>query len=80
MAIKISKIEVHAEKCVTCLQCQLNCSFLKTNEFNPSAAHIIVERLDDAPQIGFTEECDECGVCARYCMYGALVLKKGEAR
>lgn len=79
MAFKISRIEVHAENCVTCLQCQLNCSFQKTKEFNPSAAHIIIERVDDAPQIRFTKECDECGVCARYCIYGALVLRKGGA-
>ena len=70
----LSWVEVHPEKCTGCIICQLECSFTKLGVFNPAEARIIIDRVDDDPQISFTDECDECGVCARACIYKALVL------
>ncbi|MDY6918375.1 MAG: 4Fe-4S binding protein [Chloroflexota bacterium] len=51
--------------------------------FNPSKARIRVRRLvgaDTEYEISFTGECDNCGICARYCPYGALVQEsRGDA-
>jgi Fe-S-cluster-containing hydrogenase component 2 len=63
--------------CTGCLRCQLACSELRTGAFNPSAAHIQVRFSDTACAIGFSEQCEACGVCADHCFYGALE-KRGE--
>ena len=68
------KIDVHREKCTGCIICQLECSFVKLGVFNPAESRILIYRIDDDPQIEFTDECDNCGICARLCPYGALVL------
>ena len=68
-------IEIHDDRCVGCLTCQLRCSFLKTGEFNPLASMLVIDRLVNGDRtITFTSECDECGVCAHFCAYGALKL------
>jgi len=57
------------------LICQLCCSLVHYKTFNPSTARILV-RLAGEPEIGFTDDCDECGTCARFCVYGALEVKE----
>lgn len=66
------KIDVAAERCTGCLRCQLACSDLYTKAFNPSSARIRVDLLGVNCSIGFTEECNECGVCVDHCFYDAL--------
>ena len=68
-------IEVHPEKCTGCLICQLCCSLIHHKTFNPSMARILV-RLTDDSEIIFTDDCDKCGTCARFCVYGALEVKE----
>lgn len=69
------KIEVRPERCTGCLICQLRCSFEYTpNIFNPSKARIVTYPTDGR-KISFTEECNNCGLCARFCVYGALEIK-----
>lgn len=49
--------------------------------FNPSKARIKVRRLvgrDTEYEISFSKECDVCGICARYCPYGALTQERKE--
>lgn len=69
------KILVHPEKCSGCQSCQLACSFNYTDTFNPSAARIIINPID-GNQITFTEDCNQCGICAKFCVYGTLELVK----
>jgi len=72
-------ITVYAERCTGCLICELRCSLRWVKEFNPSQSAIIIRRLVGAEneyQISFTEKCDNCGICARYCPYGALIQEK----
>ena len=78
--MKRKKILVHTENCVRCYRCQLECSFLKTGIFNPEEAFIKVDWdwINDDAKIIFTDDCDNCGICADACIYEALTPGKGE--
>jgi len=68
-------ILIDAAKCAGCRTCELRCSFRYQQAFNPSRANIGIHRLvgaDTEYAISFTSDCDDCGICARYCPYGAL--------
>lgn len=66
-------IAVDAGKCVGCLTCCMYCSFVKHGIINPLKAYIkVVNSLEKVNDIYFTDDCNNCGVCARYCPYGAL--------
>ena len=72
-------IETNPEKCTGCLICQFQCSNLYHKEFNVSKARIsIVKSPYDTQNIIFTEECTNCGTCAKFCAYGALKIIEGE--
>lgn len=65
--------------CAGCRLCQLRCSLKFEGAFNPSRARLKIQRLVNQPteySIAFTDDCDACGLCARYCPYGALVRKR----
>ena len=69
-------IGVLPEKCAGCLICELRCALRFEKSFLLSGAAIEVRRTGDgAYRIAFTDRCDNCGICARYCMYGALFQK-----
>jgi ferredoxin len=70
----LTKIAVHPERCKTCGICMLQCSFAKEKKFSPSDSRIIVGWEGYEPSINFREDCDECGICARFCVYGTLEL------
>lgn len=72
------KIHVDTHNCAQCLLCQLMCSFRYTKSFNISKSRINIDI--DRRSICFSDECNNCGVCARYCAYGALMIenKRGE--
>ena len=79
----MGKREIKAEplKCKGCLICELRCSLRFEGAFNPSKAAIIVRRKVGSEaefDISFPERCDNCGICARFCPYGALLFQKGE--
>lgn len=72
-------IAADPSKCCGCLICELRCSLRFEKAFNPSKAAIKIVRLVGAEnefEISFTEKCDNCGICARHCPYGALVQEK----
>jgi ferredoxin len=72
-------ITVRASKCTGCLVCELRCSFRFEKTFNPAKAAIQVRRQVSSAseyKIGFTEKCDRCGLCVRFCSYGALTQEK----
>jgi len=68
-------IKVDAAKCCGCLICEMRCSLIHKNAFVPSEAYIRIQRVgrqETEYELSFTSECDSCGICARYCPYGAL--------
>lgn len=72
-------ILVNLEKCVGCLSCVLRCSFRRVKAFSPTKSDIEVRRAaggEPELKISFTENCDDCGICARFCLYGALTKQK----
>ena len=72
-------IRVDLSQCVGCLICELRCSFRFERAFNPSKAYIKVLMANNGEgefKIVFTDECDNCGICARYCPYGTLSQEK----
>ena len=69
------KIIVNNSKCTGCLTCALECSFVRQKLFNPMNAYIqISSKFDKLCAITFTDECDNCCICARKCPYGALTI------
>ena len=59
--------------CCECYSCQLICSLVYEDAFNPLKA-----RIQLGPgEIRFTEACVEtCSLCANYCAYGALTRRE----
>lgn len=68
------KIESRPERCVGCLICQMICSFVNYGVFNISKAKVKITRGVSGTLIEFREDCKKCGSCARWCVYGALVI------
>ena len=68
-------IAADATRCAGCLICELRCSLRFEKAFLPAKAAIVIRRQTGSPSeytIAFTDRCDNCGICARYCSYGAL--------
>ena len=77
MGAKSKRIVAEEANCVGCLTCTLHCSLTKLGLFNPMKAYIKVSVPLDKPNlISFTEDCDDCGVCAEFCPYNALSIEK----
>lgn len=72
-------ITTNAARCTGCLACELSCSLRHEKGFNPSGAAIEIRRLVNSANeytIAFKNTCDNCGICVRYCTYGALSQEK----
>lgn len=70
-------IVVEETKCRSCFICQLVCSLRFEGAFNPSKAAIgilpVMKSDGDVDiRISFDDTCDGCGLCVRYCPFGAL--------
>lgn len=63
-------------KCTQCLSCQLICSITHAGRFNPGTARVRIS--GNEPKINFEAECTRCGLCARHCLYGAIVQMEEE--
>ncbi len=76
--MKNSKFDIDTidERCTGCLRCQLACSYLYTDMFNPAAARISVVASGLGFTISFTDECTKCAICVDECLFGALVKGK----
>ncbi|MFC1862156.1 hypothetical protein ACFLX6_02590 [Chloroflexota bacterium] len=79
----MGKFQIVADpsRCSGCRSCQLWCSLRHEGAFVPAKALVIVRRLvgqDHEFDISFSAECDSCGICARYCFYGALKSERKE--
>ena len=67
------------EKCAGCLMCQMRCSYRFTKTFNPSHSAIDILRQPEGKRefrIKFLKNCDQCGLCASHCTYGALSRRR----
>lgn len=73
------ELVANAEKCAQCHTCQLVCSLAYTQAFNLSKARIIIGTGIgvEGEEPKFTDECTHCNLCARYCAYDAIALRKG---
>jgi Fe-S-cluster-containing hydrogenase component 2 len=72
-------ITVNAAKCAGCLICELRCSLRFEKAFNTSKAKVMIRKLvgqESEHSIAFAVDCDNCGICARYCFYGALTQEQ----
>lgn len=71
-------VQTAVENCTGCLRCQLACSDAYAKAFNPSAAYIRVDVSGAYARIEFTEDCNECGICADSCFFEALSKTRKE--
>lgn len=75
-------IETAEAQCAGCLRCMLACSFFTSGKqaFNPALSKIQVEpgSGDGKLKIVFLEGCNNCGICTRYCEFGALNIHGGK--
>lgn len=66
-------ITIEVDKCVGCMTCVLRCASRIDDTMAEEKAKIRVHpMLERANDLIFTEDCEVCGICARYCPYGAL--------
>ncbi|MBU2552640.1 MAG: 4Fe-4S dicluster domain-containing protein [Proteobacteria bacterium] len=66
------KVLIDPDKCTGCLNCQLICSLVYADSFNPARARIMIGGSQDKREIHFTEECTACKLCIEHCVYGTL--------
>ena len=74
-------IKVEESLCTGCLICELHCSLRFEKAFNPGKARIKIKRLVGGKEefaVFITPECDNCGICAINCVYGALAQERPE--
>ena len=77
----VADIVADPSKCTGCIICLLRCSLKFEKAFNPAHSAIIIRRstaADREYEISFTDLCDGCGICARYCPYSALSIADKE--
>ena len=75
-------ITIEAQMCAGCRNCELACSYAKTQAFSPSASRITVLR-DDAIGMDYPVVCHQCGECTASlaCPSGAFTRSlEGTAR
>ncbi len=70
-------IVVEETKCASCFVCQLVCSLRFEGAFDTSKAAIRILPVTKSDgnvniRISFDDKCDSCGLCVRYCPFGAL--------
>ncbi len=78
-----SKWQIIADpaECRGCLTCQLVCSLRFYQTLSPAMSMIrigkpVKQGAGYMTAVSFTDDCDQCGLCVKYCSYGALSRKK----
>lgn len=74
----IPKLIVNSN-CTGCMICVMRCSIRSGSSFSPSAAKVKIIPYTDGKlnEITFEEDCDNCGICSRYCPHGAINRYRG---
>jgi len=74
----VFRLTTNPAQCVGCLLCQMRCTFRFIKAFGLTEARINIdwEEASCTYTIDFDDGCDSCGLCARYCVYGALTLER----
>ena len=74
-------IRVATEKCTGCRTCQVRCSIMNLEEFNPLKSYITLIRDHGTrtTSLLFSDDCKNCGLCVAVCNYGALNRAMTEA-
>jgi len=82
MRVMTDKIQTIPEMCSGCRMCQLACTMAWTRSYNPAQSRILIDDVDATKPVNitFTDECNDCGICVRYCFYGALKMREEEGK
>lgn len=82
MRVMTDKIQTIPEICSGCRICLLACSSAWSHSYNPAQSRILIDDVDATKPVSitFTDECNDCGICVRYCFYGALKLREAEEK
>ena len=75
-------IIVDMTKCNGCMTCAMRCCLRLDKFFDPLKARIKIQKVGKPETdytVIFTDECDDCGICVRYCPYWALTRGKIKA-
>ncbi len=77
------RMAVNSNSCVGCVTCMLRCSYRFSGTYSPALAALTVAGpgpLTGGFTISFLDKCDGCGICAAFCLYGAITAaEKGGA-
>ncbi|MFC1931633.1 hypothetical protein ACFLXJ_05485 [Chloroflexota bacterium] len=78
-------IEVNMEKCTDCKLCELACSAVKTNAFNPrdSRIKVCLVGIPEIPVPVLLDTCDYCfghPACVQFCLPKAIEWKEMESK
>lgn len=66
-------ITLEADNCVGCMTCVFRCALKYDNALGPAQSKIkVIPITEKVSEITFSDECDTCGICARYCPHDAL--------
>ena len=81
MKSKKWQMKANPSECRICNICQMVCSLKQDKTFNPNKSYIgISSNIKPSGELDvgiyFSDECDSCGLCAKYCVYGALSREK----
>jgi NADPH-dependent glutamate synthase beta subunit-like oxidoreductase len=66
-------ITLEADNCVGCMTCVFRCALKYDNALGPAQSKVkVIPVTGKVNEITFNNECDTCGICARYCPHDAL--------
>lgn len=72
------KLHFFKEKCIGCRLCQLACSAVKENVFNPTLARLrIASEYSYGELVTAAALCNGCLACQQVCPTGAIASDKG---
>ena len=72
--MKVTRIAADEARCVGCRLCELACSNANFNTNNPKKSAIYIFEKRPEPEGFGAKICTQCGICARECPEGAIVV------
>jgi Fe-S-cluster-containing dehydrogenase component len=74
---------IREELCTGCALCVVSCASIKHDLFGFANAHSYVEvtrQPEEAYGVRFTDECDGCCYCLKFCAFDAIERPEGWAK